>query len=145
MVEVTDWVSVSELLSSTSGYEHVVWKSDVDGLDIHILVSAWTRIDASCDTIWFEFDPASTWGPRTDVDALIDLIADSGRHLFVYDNLGRRMLELPPGQDRAAPLHALTGWLRQQRTGHVAVPYVDVWAFHDPAARLGERSRPPSL
>ena len=127
-LEVTDWVSPVDLLSRADGYDHVVWKSDIDGYDIHLLVDHWSSIESVCDTLWFEYDPVGTLGQRTDIELLIDLLADSGRRLVVFDNLGRELVRLEPGDAVAAGFSSLTRWLIEQRYGHVVVPYVDVWA-----------------
>lgn len=125
---VTSWVSPAELLAHARAEEHVVWKSDIDGFDIHVLVEHWQTIDDRCDTLWFEYDPVGTLGDPADVDRLVDLLARSGRELDVYDNLGRRLVQLPPGEAVRTGLTSLTGWLRAQREGHLAVPYLDIWA-----------------
>ncbi|MBS2936474.1 hypothetical protein KDN32_01810 [Nocardioides sp. J2M5] len=106
----------------------MVWKSDIDGFDVHVLVEHWDVIASACQTLWFEYDPAGTLGDRDDVARLIDLLAASGRELRVFDNLGREMVRLAPGQAVRDGMTALTQWLLEQRDGHVTVPYVDVWA-----------------
>lgn len=126
---VTDFVSPEELLASAGDHDRVVWKSDIDGLDIHVLVQHWDVIHQGCDTLWFEFDPPSTLGDPDDVQRLIDLLAASGRSVAVFDNLGRRMVDLEPGSAVATGLGTLVKWLREQREGHVTVLYVDLWAF----------------
>ncbi len=126
---VTTWVSPTTLLEYADGYDRVVWKSDIDGFDIHLLAEHWTDIDGRCDVLWFEYDPVATLGDRVDVDTLVDLLGASGRRLRVYDNLGRPMVDLHPGPSAATGLRALTSWLVAQREGHLTVPYLDVWAF----------------
>jgi FkbM family methyltransferase len=126
---VADFVTPEDLLADADGYDEVTWKSDIDGLDIHVLVEHWQVIDSRCDTLWFEFDPPATLGDPADVDRLTDLLAASGRTLDVYDNLGRRLVRLLPGEAVATGLRSLAGWLREQRDGHLAVPYLDVWAY----------------
>ncbi|WP_091194108.1 FkbM family methyltransferase [Nocardioides alpinus] len=125
---VTDWMTPASLLAETDSYGEVVWKSDIDGFDIHVLVHHWADIDAACQTLWFEFDPASTLGDRDDIVTLIELLADSGRQLRIFDNLGREMVRLAPGDPIRHGLTTLTNWLTEQRRGHLTVPYVDVWA-----------------
>jgi hypothetical protein len=127
--DVTGWVSPGQLLAHADGHARVVWKSDVDGFDIHLLVEHWAAIDAACEVLWFEYDPVATLGDRDDVGRLADLLAGSGRWHRVYDNLGRAMVDLAPGPATAAGLRRLTAWLFAQRDGHVTVPYLDVWAF----------------
>ena len=61
--------------------------------------------------------------------ALVELLADSGREVAAYDNLGRRIVTLEGGRAVATGLSSLVGWLQDQRQGHVAVPYLDLWAF----------------
>jgi FkbM family methyltransferase len=127
---VDDFVSPEELLDlAGDGYDEVTWKSDIDGLDIHMLVQHWKVIDGRCDTLWFEFDPASTLGDRDDPARLVELLAASGRKVAAYDNLGRRIVTLEGGRAVATGLSSLVGWLQDQRQGHVAVPYLDLWAF----------------
>jgi FkbM family methyltransferase len=127
---VDDFVSPEALLDMAGeGYDEVTWKSDIDGLDIHVLVQHWEVIDGRCDTLWFEFDPASTLGDQHDVERLVELLAASGREVAAYDNLGRRIVTLEPGRAVATGLSSLVAWLREQREGHVAVPYLDLWAF----------------
>ena len=46
----------------------------------------------------------------------------------VFDNLGREMVRLLPGEGVRQGLTVLSTWLAQQREGHVTVPYVDIWA-----------------
>ncbi len=126
---VEDWVSPADLLATADDYDEVTWKSDIDGLDIHVLVQHWEVIDGRCDTLWFEFDPPETLGDKGDVDRLIDLLAASGREIAVYDNLGRRMVSLEPGSAVGTGLRSVAAWLHEQRHGHLAIPYLDVWAF----------------
>jgi FkbM family methyltransferase len=128
-VDLSDFVSPGELLTSARDYDEVIWKSDVDGLDIHVLVQNWEDIDGRCDTLWFEFDPPSTLGDPGDVERLVDLLGASGRRVDAYDNLGRRIVSLEPGTAVATGLRSLVGWLAEQRSGHIAVPYLDLWAF----------------
>lgn len=133
--EVTEWVTPAELLAGGARYDHVVWKSDIDGFDIHVAVEHWELLDEKADTIWIEFDPAGTLGEPADVDRLIELIEASGRRLWVYDNLGRRMLDLAPGDAARDGLAGISRWLVEQRSGHLSVPYVDIWALrHVPQA-----------
>ena len=117
------------------GYDQVTWKSDIDGLDIHVLVQHWDVIDSRCDTLWFEFDPPSTLGDRDDIGRLIDLLAASRRTVEAYDNLGRRIVTLAPGAAVATGLRSLEGWLDVQRSGHITVPYLDLWAFSPDSQR----------
>lgn len=126
--EVTQWITPASLLETASSYDEVVWKSDIDGFDVHVLVNHWDDISSACQTLWFEFDPAGTLGDRRDIDTLIDLLADSGRDLRVFDNLGRQMLALPSGAAVRDAMTSITRWLLEQRDGHLTVPYVDVWA-----------------
>ena len=85
-------------------------------------------ISEACATLWFEFDPVGTLGDRQDLVRLVDLLADSGRTLRVFDNLGREMVRLLPGEPVRQGLAVLSNWLGQQREGHVTVPYLDIWA-----------------
>ena len=133
---VDHFVTPEELLAGTDGYDQVTWKSDIDGLDIHVLVQHWDAIDGRCDTLWFEFDPPSTLGDRDDIGRLIDLLADSGRTVEAYDNLGRRIVTLEPGRAVGTGLRSLEGWLNVQRWGHITVPYLDLWAFSPSSQRI---------
>jgi FkbM family methyltransferase len=126
---VSEFVSPEELLSSVDDYDHVIWKSDIDGLDIHVLVQHWDVIDGRSDTLWFEFDPPATLGDLGDIARLVELLAASNRRVDAYDNLGRRIVSLEPGSPVATGLRSLVGWLHQQRFGHITVPYLDLWAY----------------
>lgn len=126
--EVTEWVTPALLLADASSYDEVVWKSDIDGFDIHVLVNHWEDITRACGTLWFEYDPVSTLGDRDDIAVLIDRLTDSGREVRVFDNLGRELVRLSPGEGVRYGLTSITNWLLQQREGHIVVPYVDVWA-----------------
>ncbi len=132
---VEAFVSPQELLATADQYDQVIWKSDIDGLDIHVLVEHWAVIDKGADTLWFEFDPASTLGDRADTGRLIELLAASGRRVAAYDNLGRQMVTLEPGDSVGSGLTSLVGWLHEQREGHVVVPYLDLWAFASASQR----------
>lgn len=74
------------------------------------------------------YDPVSTLGDASDIERLIDLLAESGR-VVVFDNLGRELVRLEPGQALATGMASITRRLDEQRYGHVVVPYVDVWAL----------------
>lgn len=126
--EITDWITPEALLEDSDAFDEVVWKSDIDGFDVHVLMEHWDVIASACQTLWFEYDPAGTLGDPDDVARLIDLLAGSGREMRVFDNLGREMVRLAPGQAVRDGMAALTQWLLVQRGGHVTVPYVDVWA-----------------
>lgn len=130
-VEVDDWISPAELLAEAPPHDYLIWKSDIDGFDIHVLVQHWGDIDGGCDAIWFEYDPSRTLGDRSDIDRLIQLLAASGRRLLVHDNLGKLMFELPCA---AAPtvLPGLNDWLSVQFSSHLVVPYLDIWAVREP-------------
>ena len=125
---VQEWIRPPELLASIPGDRTLIWKSDMDGFDIHVLVEHWDAISTACDVLWFEYDPVATLGDPRDVADLIALLADSGRVVHAYDNLGRRLVSLEPGGAVRAGLRSLTAWLHQQRAGHVTVPYLDLWA-----------------
>jgi FkbM family methyltransferase len=122
------WVTPGELLERAAGASRVVWKSDMDGFDIHVLAEHWQRISTQSDVIWFEYDPCTTAGDPRDVERLLEHVDGSGVGLSIYDNLGRRMVTRPVGSS-VPTLADLTQWLRQQRRGQVTVPYLDVWAF----------------
>ena len=126
---VDAFVSPEDLLADVDDYDQVTWKSDIDGLDVHVLVQHWEVIHGRCDTLWFEFDPPAALGDPADVDRLVDLLAASGREVDVYDNLGRRIVTLVPGTAVATGLRSLVAWIHEQREGHVTVPYVDLWAY----------------
>ena len=126
--EVTEWVTPDALLADAGSFDEVVWKSDIDGFDVHVLVRHWDVISSACQTLWFEYDPVGTLGDPQDLATLIELLGDSGRTLRVFDNLGREMVRLLPGEGVRQGLTVLSTWLAQQREGHVTVPYVDIWA-----------------
>ncbi len=132
-VETDDssWVSPAELLAGGEDYDATLWKSDIDGFDIHVLVEHWDTVTSACEVLWFEYDPAGTLGDKADIGRLVELLAGSGRRVVVYDNLGRRMVELTPSAAVGPALEALTAWLVEQRSGHLVVPYVDIWAYDD--------------
>lgn len=138
-VVVTDWISPADVLAGGDVYDATVWKSDIDGFDIHVLTEHWDVIAQACEVLWFEFDPVGTLGDKQDTDRLLRHLADSGRRVVVFDNLGRRMVELTPGHAVAGALASLTEWLHEQREGHLVVPYLDVWAYDD--ARLANAQR----
>ncbi len=124
---VTDWVSPAALLAEAASYDLVIWKSDIDGFDSHVLVDHWPVISAACEVLWFEYDAPGALGDPSDVDRLAGLL--TGHEVRVYDNLGRAMLTAGPGPDVARVLGGLARWTTEQRQGHVSVPYVDVWAI----------------
>ena len=127
-IEVTEWIAPRDLLRDASSFDEVVWKSDIDGYDVHVLTQHWAEINAACHTLWFEFDPIHTLGDPSDVASLITLLADSGRELRVFDNLGREMVRLSAGTGVRDGLTTINNWLWKQPEGHVVVPYVDIWA-----------------
>ena len=124
---VTSWISPTELLDGAGKHGRVVWKSDTDGFDIHIAVEHWDTISTHCDSIWLEWDPAGTLGDRDDIASLIELLSATGNSTRVFDNLGREMVHLLPGHETKVGLETLSRWLVTQRSGHLAVPYLDVW------------------
>lgn len=132
-VVVESWVSVAQLLER-QGDTLTLWKSDTDGFDIHLVAHNWDAIASTCDVIWMEFDPVGTLGPQADVDTLIDLIAQSGREVHVYDNVGHHMCTTS-GTQSAPVLASLTQWLRQRRGGLAPVLYFDLWIVTPPLAR----------
>ena len=77
--------------------------------------------------------PAHPRWPADD-ERLIQALAESGRTLLVHDNLGRLMVELPPGD--SAGLRPLSHWLHEQVEGHVVVPYLDVRALTERAKNV---------
>jgi FkbM family methyltransferase len=133
--DVTNWVHPVALLDLAVGYDQVIWKSDIDGFDIPVLAQHWSDVDQGCQVVWFEYDPASTLGDPDDIDRLLVALGDSGRDLWVYDNLGRHMVDLASGPGAAQGLRDLTRWLTEQRAGYVAVLYLDVWAVPAGTAR----------
>jgi FkbM family methyltransferase len=128
------WLNPDDLLNHADPADVVVYKSDIDGLDIPLLARYWSSIDSRADVIWFEFDPASTQGGQSDTDEVIDHLSRSGRWVLVYDNIGMRMLTLPGGEGSGQALRGLTQWLFAQRGGHLRVPYLDVWAVRQELA-----------
>lgn len=88
-MDVSKWISVPELLARAQG-DLVVWKTDTDGIDIHLVSEYWDDIVKRCDVIWMEFDPVGTLGPPQDIESLMGQIAASRRELHVYDNVAVR-------------------------------------------------------
>lgn len=131
---VEDWVSPASLLEMPAPEDLVVWKSDIDGFDIHVLAHHWNAIDARCDAVWFEYDSPRTLGDPADDERLVQALAESGRTLLVHDNLGRLMVELPLGD--SAGLRTLSHWLREQVEGHMVVPHLDVRALTERAKNV---------
>lgn len=125
--QVADWVTPADLLAMVAPDRTVVWKSDIDGFDIHVLTGHWSTVVERSAVVWFEYDPARTLGDPADIPRLIELISQSGRTTLVHDNLGRLITRLEPGRHQTAALHALTDWLLEQRSGFVTVPYLDLW------------------
>lgn len=132
---VTSWITPDDLLTDLN-CDVTVWKSDMDGFDIHVLVEHWSVIDERCDVLWFEFDPVSTLGDPDDVSQLARLLGDCGRVVKIYDNLGRPMLSLGSGDSATTGIDDIADWLTRQRYGYVMTPYVDVWAVRPELADL---------
>lgn len=107
---VEDWVSPASLLEMPTPEDLVVWKSNIDGFDIHVLAHHWNAIDARCDAVWFEYDSPRTLGDTAGDERLIQALAESGR--------------------------TLSYWLREQGEGHVVVPYLDVRALTERAKNV---------
>jgi FkbM family methyltransferase len=132
---VGEMVSVEDLLGRAGGHDLVIWKSDTDGLDLPILDTGWSDIDARCDVIWFELDPFLDTEGGARLTVVSDKIAASDRVVMVFDNIGRRMLTV---EAAAAPdvLTGLARWLAEPGTpGETG--YFDVWAV---SSRLARRS-----
>lgn len=123
------WVSPAELMDAVPDDRDVVWKSDIDGFDIHLLSQNWDEITGRSGALWFEYDPAHTLGEPADVEVLIGKVAHSGRHVLAFDNLGRQMFSSADPAAIEAWLIGSTAWMRQQVEGHTTVPYVDIWAL----------------
>ena len=126
--DATKWISVADLLAMTPSPGLVIWKSDIDGFDIHLLANHWSSITERCEVLWFEFDPTLTLGDRQEIPVLIDQLSTSGRDVFVYDNLGRRMVRSADPETISTILTGLTEWMGAQVSGHSTVPYLDIWA-----------------
>jgi FkbM family methyltransferase len=119
------WVSVAELLPDDHAL--TVWKSDTDGYDVALLVDNWEVVSARCPVIWFEYDPVARLTSAAAATELGRLLADSGRELLFYDNLGR-LMGRANGVAAEALYTQLTAWLHQQQNGQVTVVYLDIWA-----------------
>lgn len=124
---VDSWVSLESIFAQAHPAEQLIFKSDIDGLDIHVLANNWRLINDSSDVIWCEFDPARTLGDRGDIERFITYVQESGRPVTIYDNLGRLMLEMDPGPHIGAVLRSLTQWLTEVHRGYLTVPYLDLW------------------
>jgi FkbM family methyltransferase len=123
-----DWVEVSTLVKDPSRL--VIWKSDTDGNDIHLAVTNWDTLDKWCGVLWLEYDPNLTQGDPADVAELGRLLGESKRTVWFFDNVGTHMATAR-GPAAQSLLADLTTWLRRQRAGETAVPYLDLWAFDD--------------
>lgn len=124
-IDVTHWIDVPRLLAGAIG-DLVIWKTDTDGFDIHLVAQHWDDISARCDVIWMEFDPAGTLGPSEDTSILLDHIAKSGRQVHIYDNVGHHMCGTS-GDNAAHTLADLSDWVRERRLGFAPVLYFDIW------------------
>lgn len=145
--DTTVWLSPPQLLDSMDSADITIWKSDIDGFDIHLLAEYWDSIFNGCEVIWFEYDPMATLGDRADIAKLIGNVGASGRGVLVFDNLGNHMITLDPGSDAAAGMRDLTGWLAAQCEHHVMVRYLDVWVVNEQLwdAAASAARRPNSL
>lgn len=125
---VTQWITPRELIGDVGETDFLVFKTDIDGFDIHVLAEHWADIDAASDVIWFEYDPARTLGDPVDIERLHQALAASGRRLLVYDNLGRRMFTI---EGALAPevLGGMSRWLAEGLRSHFTIPYLDIWAI----------------
>jgi FkbM family methyltransferase len=121
----TDFISAADLLERAAGHDLLIWKSDIDGLDIDVLHGSWAEIDAAATAIWFEFDPFMDIDGGAKIPELTDLIAKSGRVAAIFDNTGVPMMTV---EASAVPdvLQGLTRWM-----GVPSIPgetsYLDVW------------------
>jgi FkbM family methyltransferase len=122
------WVSVDSLVEEPA--ELRIWKSDTDGFDVHLAVHNWDTLLRTCGVLWLEYDPALAQGDPSDLVKLGELLAESGRTVWFFDNVGNRMASARGAQVHPL-LSQLTSWLRAQRRGVVAVPYLDLWVFDD--------------
>lgn len=139
-----DWLSPQALIDDLGAADVVIWKSDIDGFDIHLLVEYWEPIAAACEVIWFEYDPLETLGDPADVSILIETIGADDRGMLVFDNVGNRMLSAAPGGDAARALRDLTGWLYAQREHNMTTRYFDVWLVSERLWPSLETTRVPS-
>jgi FkbM family methyltransferase len=135
-----DWVEVSSLVDDPARL--VVWKCDTDGFDIHLTVANWDVLHRSCAALWMEYDPVITQGDPADIAELGRLLADSGRTVWMFDNVGTHMVTAR-GPAVATLLADLTTWLRRQRESGTGVAYLDLWAFDDSC--LADLPDPKSL
>jgi FkbM family methyltransferase len=122
------WVNVSTLVKDPSRL--VIWKSDTDGNDVHLAVANWDILNKCCSVLWLEYDPNLTQGDPTDVAELGRLLGESKRTVWFFDNVGTHMATAR-GPAAQSLLADLTTWMRRQRAGETAVPYLDLWAFDD--------------
>lgn len=133
-IETEKYVSVQELLKQADNNAPVIWKSDTDGYDIPILSANFSLIEPQCEIIWIEFDPLMNRSHTTVISHLLDQMAETAKHLVVFDNRGRKMFRLPAAQ-AADALRELGHWLELQRaSGSTGVDYFDVWLLPEPLA-----------
>ena len=136
----TKYLSPHDVLDMTLNVESCIWKSDTDGYDIPILLSAFERINEQCDVVWIEFDALGNQSSMDDVSELLTRIGKLEKDVVLIDNFGHLMLRLPAGQAGGA-IEQLTRWLEiQEACSGLLVNYFDLWLLPDDAADLLVRS-----
>ena len=78
---------MGELLAMELG-DVVVWKSDMDGLDVPILLENWSQIYESVDVIWIEIHPFLAPTSLPDIKKLSTLLLESKFQGVLFDNYG---------------------------------------------------------
>lgn len=132
---VENTISVSALLEKTNG-EIIIWKSDLDGLDIPLIAKHFDEILEKCSVVWFEFDPLGAAVKPGDVELLVKKISAVDRHVVIFDNLGRLIAEVHSSIAGELIL-SLSEWIvLQERSGTQSVHYLDIWLAPENLAKL---------
>jgi FkbM family methyltransferase len=128
------FISAAKILDQAQAKELVVWKSDTDGFDVSILLTAFEEIVARCEIIWFELQLFNNSNSEMDqLSAFLTKLGTTSRQVVIFDNFGRLMLSIDAGQSLQI-ISQLQRWVKlQDDSGHLAVNYFDVWIL--PPAR----------
>ena len=128
------FISAANILDQAPAKELVVWKSDTDGFDVSILLTAFEEIVARCEIIWFELQLFNNSNSEMDqLSAFLTKLGTTSRQVVIFDNFGRLMLSIDAAQSLQI-ISQLQRWIKlQDDSGHLAVNYFDVWIL--PTAR----------